>query len=100
VSYTGTELHADANGLKLHRIVGEDLRACEMVMFEGGRGAVDVTLHRAAISGRVDIGGKVNDHFADVHDASGDLIQTVALDAASYRILKNKWMPCRVEPPR
>jgi hypothetical protein len=45
----------------------------------------------------VDIGGKVEDHFADVLDAAGDLLETVSLDASSYGALKNRWMRCRVD---
>jgi len=90
----------DACGLKLHRIIGGQIKACEAVMFEGGRDAVLTTLNRAAISGRVEIGGSIEDHFADVLDADGDMVETVALNAASYRILKTKWMRCRVSSPR
>jgi hypothetical protein len=32
-------------------------------------------------------------------DENGDMIGTVALDAKSYGVLKNRWMRCRVEQP-
>lgn len=91
-------LPGETAGLKLHRIdARENLIACELMMFRGGRAAVNTVLRRAAIAGRVEVGGDIKDHFADVHDADGSLIETVALDAASYRSLKNKWMRCKTE---
>lgn len=87
-----------AVGLKLHRIdSNENLLACETVIFRGGRPAVNTVLRRAAIAGRVEVGGKVEDHFADVIEAGGDWSETVALDAKSYSSLKNKWMRCKLE---
>ena len=92
------DLPAEAVGLKLFRIDRKDrLIGCEGVRFVDGRSAVDNTLCRAAISGRVEIGGQVEDHFADVLDADGSMIETVALDAKSYGALKNRWMRCKVE---
>lgn len=91
-------LPPETAGLKLHRIdAKENLLACELVVFRDGRPAVNTVLRRAAIAGRVEVNGKIADHFADVHDADGSLIETVALDAASYRSLKTKWMRCRME---
>jgi hypothetical protein len=94
---------ADAAGLRLYRYSkpgGDDttLRACEAIRFNNGAAAVDTVLRRAAISGRVEIDGTVSDHFADILDADGSIVGTVALDAKSYRALKTKWMPCRLEP--
>ena len=90
-----------AVGLQLHRIAGtgerERLIACEEVYFEKGRDAVIRTLMIARIAGRMEIEGKIENHFADVlidHDGSWDT--TVALDAASYRALKTRWMRCKV----
>jgi hypothetical protein len=90
------ELPADAVGLCLYRIVKDELIGCEAIRFDGGRAAVDTVLRRAGIAGRVDIGGEVQDHFADVLNDNQDLVETVALDRHSYAALKNKWMRCKV----
>lgn len=96
--YSGT-LPADAIGLKLYRHGKHDLIACESVIFRAGRDGVDTTLRRAALAGRVEIGGKIENHFADILvDEAGTWTETVALDAASYRSLKNHWMRCKLEP--
>lgn len=92
----------EAAGLKLYRyrVQGggdEHLTACEAVRFTGGAAAVDTVLRRATISGRVEIEGEIADHFADVLDADQSIIATVALDAKSYKALKNRWMKCRLE---
>ncbi len=87
-----------AVGLRLARIDSrERLSLCEAIRFDAGRPAVETTLHRATISGRVEIGGEIKNHFADVLDDSGDIIETVALDRHSYSALKNHWMRCKVE---
>lgn len=84
--------------MRLYRYLkGDRLQACEAMKFTGGMPAVDTTLRRAAISGRVEVEGKVEDHFADLLDDNGSMIATVALDAKSYRALKTKWMKCKVE---
>lgn len=86
-------------GLRLYRIDSKErLLACETVIFKGGRGAVDTVLRRAAIAGRVEVGGDIKDHFADCVEADGSWSETVALDAKSYASLKNKWMRCKLEP--
>lgn len=90
-------LPAEATGLRLARIAGERLILCEEVQFRDRRAAVDTTLRRAAISGRVEIGGEIADHFADVMDQNGDIVETVSLDAGSYRALKTRWMRCKVD---
>jgi hypothetical protein len=86
-----------AEGLRLCRISGEILILCERIIFSGGLNAVDTILRRAQISGRVEIGGKIDNHFADILDGNGDMVETVALDKKSYGALKNRWMRCRVE---
>jgi hypothetical protein len=92
-------LPPESVGLKLHRIDGKDrLIACEGIRFANGLAAVKTTLLRGAIAGRVEVGGKIENHFADVLDDDGSLIETVALDARSYSSLKNKWMRCKTEP--
>lgn len=88
---------ATAVALKLHRLQGEVLLACEAVEFNDGASAIITILNRAVISGRVEVGGKIQSHFADVLDKAGDILETVALDADSYRVLKSKWMRCRLE---
>jgi hypothetical protein len=85
-------------GLRLAKITHKDeLILCEAIRFDGGCKAVDTTLRRAAISGRVEVYGEVKNHFADGLDANGDITVTIALDAGSYRALKNHWMRCRIE---
>lgn len=87
---------AETVGMRLARITrADDLILCEAMRFSNGRAAVDTVLRRAAISGRV--GGEIVNHFADLLDESGDIVETVALDARSYAALKNRWMRCRVE---
>lgn len=86
-----------ARAVRLHRIVGNDLIACEAIAFDAGADGIDTVLRRAAISGRVEMEGKIADHFADLLDADGDIVATVALDARSYRALKTRWMRTKVE---
>lgn len=92
-----SEIPAEAVGLRLYRIVGERMSSCEAMRFAGGRPAVLTVLNRAAVSGRVDVGGDIRDHFADVLDERETILETVALDAESYGALKNRWMRCKVE---
>lgn len=88
----------EAVGLRLCRINSrEELILCESVRFTAGWAAVETTLRRAEISGRVEVNGKIADHFADVLNDQQDIIETVALDAKSYRSLKTHWMRCKVE---
>lgn len=89
----------EAVGVRLARINRKgELILCESVRFTQGATAVNTTLRRAWVSGRVEVGGKIADHFADLLNEAGDIIETVALDARSYSSLKNRWMRCRVEP--
>ena len=91
-------LPEESVGLRLARITPKDeLILCESVMFKKGREAVDTVLRRATISGRVEIGVEIENHFADVLDQDGSMVETVSLDAKSYGALKNRWMRCRVE---
>ncbi len=90
------KLPAESVGLRLARIVKEDLRLCEPVLFVKGFGAVHTVLRRAALSGRVEVGGDIANHFADVLDQDQDIIETVSLDAKSYSALKNHWMRCKL----
>lgn len=94
-------LHADAAGLRLCKIFpGEHLRLCEEVQFAKGRRTVEIILRRASISGRVDVTDDLSalDLWADVMDANGNMIQHVALDAKSFKSLKNHWMRCKYDP--
>lgn len=84
-------------GLRLARLVKDDLRLCEAVMFARKREAVDMVLRRAALSGHVSVGGDIADHFADVLDGEQSIVETVALDAKSYSALKNHWMRCKLQ---
>jgi len=90
----------NAIGLKLYRInQREELIGCEPVYFVSGRDGVDIVLRRSALSGRVEIEGDINDHYADfLINRDGEWDGTVALDAKSYSALKNHWMRCKTEP--
>lgn len=94
-------LPTESVGLRLYRITGrgpsERLIGCEAIRFTAGLSGVDTVLRRAAISGRVEIDGEIEDHFADVLDEDQTIVATVALDRGSYNALKNRWMRCRVE---
>lgn len=89
----------EAVGLRLYRFKkgAADAIPCEAVRFPRGAAAVERVLRLAAISGRVEIDGNVDDHFADVLDADQTILTTVALNSGSYRALKTKWMRCKVE---
>lgn len=85
-------------GLRLARIDRkENLILCEAMRFDEGWAAVETTLRRASISGRVEIEGEIANHFADALDEDGNIVVTVALDAGSYKMLKTRWMRCKVE---
>ena len=91
-------LPAAATVLRLARINRkEELILCEAMRLNGGSSAIDTILRRANISGRVEVEGKIVNHFADVLDDDGNMVTTVALDAKSYSAIKNRWMRCRVE---
>jgi hypothetical protein len=84
--------------LRLGRITkGGDLILCEAMIFNAGRSDIETVLRRAAVCWRVEVGGDIGDHLADVLDAQGDLVETVALDARSYAALKNHWMRCKID---
>lgn len=91
-------IDANAVGLKLYRIAARDrLIASEGVMFDSGRAGVVTVLMRARVAGRVEVEGELDKHFADVLDSNEDILQSVALDAKSYRALKYHWMRCKCE---
>lgn len=94
-------LHPEAKGIRLYKHTGRDNRlvACEVVMFSRGRAAVELTLRRASLAGRVQVepfDGEM-DFFADIFTSENEWSQTVLLDRGSYRSLKNHWMRCRLE---
>lgn len=88
----------EAVGIRLCKIVRGELILCERVRFDRGWPAVETTLRRAAVSGRVDLEGDLDtDFFADLLNDDGDMVGNVVLDRRSYRALKTKWMRCRIE---
>ena len=82
--------------IQLHRIKGEELLACEAVVFDGGGAAVDTALRRAAISGHVEVEGELQNHFADLHDRDGNIVCSVSLDRNSYHALKYQGARCKM----
>lgn len=86
-------------GLRLCKMFGEDLWMTEPVMFVKGAAAVDIVLRRAALSGRVEIGEdmELGDYWADLLEKDGSLESHAALDAKSFRAIKNHWARCRYE---
>jgi hypothetical protein len=72
-----------------------DLRLCETIVFAAGAPGIDTVLRRAGISGNVEVGGEIDDHFADLLDGDHSIVETVALDSKSFAALKNHWMRCR-----
>lgn len=93
-------LPTDAAGIRLCKVVGDDLILCETIIFTHGAPAVDTVLRRAAISGKVGPVGETGDFWADLMNAAGDtMVETVALDRASWNAIKNKWARCKIEAP-
>lgn len=95
-------LPAESVGLRLMRWTPKgELLLCEPVLFAKGLPAILVTLTRAQISGRVEVAGDLPSegvaYGADVLDERQSIVETVALDAASYRVLKNRWMRCKLQ---
>lgn len=83
----------EATGIQLCKIFpGDRLRITEAVKLVGGWKAIDTTLRRAAVSGRVAVDEPLGDYFADLLDESGDIIAHVNLDARSFKALKSKWL--------
>ena len=62
-----------------------------------GAAAIDAILRGVSISGRVEIGGDIQDRFADLPGLGGSMIETVALSRTSYSALKNRWMRRRID---
>ncbi len=85
-----------ASGIRLCRMKGDDLFLCEEVHFVGKGAAVDTVLRRAEISGYVEVGGELKNHWADVIDPDGDIVFEVAWDGGSYHALKYRWARCKM----
>jgi hypothetical protein len=84
-------------GFRLYRIdARERLIACEALRYDSAA-VVDTLLRRALISGRVEVGGKIENHFLDLLDADCSMVETVALDRHSYSALKNHWARCKLD---
>ena len=81
-----------AVAVTLYKHQGDELVACVPVAFAHGWMGADTVLRRAAIAGEVHVEGELEEYYADLLDANGDILQSVALDAGSYSALKNKWM--------
>lgn len=91
------KLPKSAVGMRLARINSKD----ELILCEAYRladsAALETVLRRALISGRVEVNGKIADHFADIMDDSQSMVATVSLDAGSYKALKTKWFRSKVD---
>lgn len=85
-----------ATGLRLCKVVGENLRMSEGVQFLNGNAGVDTVLRRAAISGTVGPIGETGNYWADFLNADGDWAETIALDRDAWNSLKNHWMRCKM----
>lgn len=89
----------DAAGLMLCKMVGDDLRLAEPVVFVGKRQAVLTVLNRASLSGHV--GGGIDrstNFWADQLAENGDTLGEIRLDRGSWNSLKNHWMRCKMQP--
>ena len=87
----------ETTGLRLCKVVGDDLRLAEIVQFTAGRAGVITVLNRASVAGHV--GGGIDRstaYWADQFNDQGDMIGEIQLDRSSWNILKNKWMRCRM----
>ncbi|TDH35677.1 hypothetical protein E2A64_10070 [Pseudohoeflea suaedae] len=91
------DIPKDTNGLRLCKMVGDDLVMCEPVQFVGGGAAVDTVLRRASISGNVGPVGDTGDYWADLLNAEGDWTETIKLDRHSYAAIKTKWARCKID---
>lgn len=98
MAFDAAKIPEGVRGIRLCKMVGEDLRVSEIVMFQRGRPAVQTVLQRAAISGQVWPVGETGDFWADLMTEPGTWVETVALDRDSWNSLKNHWMRCRMEP--
>lgn len=88
---------ARATGLRLCKMVRDQLVVCESVQFARGGTAIDTTLRRAQIAGAVGPVGETGNFWADFLDGTGDWFETIALSRAAWNSLKNRWMRCKLE---
>jgi len=86
-------------GLRLCKIVNEELIVSEICIFKKGLSAVKLTLRRASISGNVGPVGidRDTDYWADMYIDEDTWEDSIALDRKSWNILKNKWMICKID---
>lgn len=89
----------ETSGLRLCKVVRDQLVMCESVVFEGGWRAVDTILRRAAVHGKVGPVGETGDFWADLIDTDYDLIETIKLSREAWNGLKNHWMRCKLWHP-
>lgn len=89
-------MNRNVTAIRLCRInKQEDLLLYEPIILTKGYPAVDTILRRSAIAGHVEVNGDNHTYFADLMDKKGESLDTVSLDAASFRYLKNKLRPLR-----
>lgn len=94
------DIPAEAVGIRLCRVTkAGELTMCLTVLFDDGARAIDTVLRRAAISGKVGPVGETGDYWADLMNAGDDtLVETVALDAKSYKAIKTRWAKTELQP--
>ncbi len=73
----------------------EDLILYEPIVLTKGYAAVDTILRRAAIFCHVEVNGENHTYFADLMDNNAQWVDSVSLDAGSFRYLKDKLRPLR-----
>jgi hypothetical protein len=96
MSFDPNTIPEEAKGLRLCKIVKEELVVCETVIFERGYPAVQTILNRAQVSGEVGPVGETGDYWADLMSDEQTWFDTVKLDRKAWNSLKNHWMRCRI----
>lgn len=89
----------NAVGIRLCKVVRDELRLCEPTIFVKGRPAVQTLLNRASISGSVGPVGETGDYWADFMAADGTWVETVALDRDAWNSIKNHWARTTIATP-
>jgi hypothetical protein len=92
-----TEIPANVVGIRLCKMVGDDLRLGEPVLFQKGHPAVVTLFRRAAISGVVGPVGETGDFWADLLSDADTWVETLALDRDAWNSIKNHWARCRMD---
>ena len=93
-----SDIEPETVGLMLCKVVNDELRIAEPVMFENGRDAVLTALNRARLSGHV--GGSIDEDtmfWADQLNSDGAPVGEIRLNRGSWRSLKNRWMRCKMQ---